>query len=220
MKLLSLFKRSVRGFTMVELMVSIAIMMLMTWLLLSNYPESAIRMTLINNVQTTALLIREAQIRGSAIDSVNSSLGGYGIYINLVGGNTLSSIKLFGDSVGVGNGGGQSSYGLPIGNGLYDLTPIDETSSNTTLPSGYKITKICVGQAPSSVCSSDPNTSLTVSFVRPSPRPSIYLNGSKTTNYSKACIEFKSPIKYSNGHTRSVEVYNSGMIRTAIASCI
>lgn len=207
---------------MVELMISIAIMMLMTGLLLFNYPESAIRMTLINSVQTTALLIREAQIRGSAIDSVNSSLGGYGIYISLVGGNTLSSVKLFGDSVGLGNGGGQSFYGLPVGNGLYETTPIDETNSTTVFPKDYKITKICVGQSPAPVCSSAENTALTISFVRPSPRPNIYLNATKDAkgiNYSKACIEFKSPIPYSIGHTRSVEVYNSGMIRTAIAAC-
>jgi len=203
---------------MVELMISIAIMMLMTGLLLFNYPESAIRMNLINSVQTTALLVREAQVRGSAIDSVNSSIGGYGVYIKIVDANTLSVVKLFGDSVS--NSGEPSSYGLPIGNGLYDITPtIDETNSTTSFPKGYNITKICVGQAPS-VCSSSIDTSLTISFIRPSARPNIYLGRDTANNYSKACIEFKSPIPYSVGHIRSVEVYNSGMIRTAIASCI
>jgi len=203
---------------MVELMISIAIMMLMTGLLLFNYPESAIRMTLINSVQTTALLVREAQVRGSAIDSVNSSLGGYGVYIKIVDANTLSAVTLFGDSVS--NYGVASFYGLPIGNGLYDITPIDETNSVTSIPKNYKITKVCVGQSPNITCSETVNTSLTISFTRPSARPNIYLNGNNTTSYSKACIEFKSPIPYSVGHIRSVEVYNSGMIRTAIASCI
>lgn len=191
--------------------------MLMTGLLLFNYPESAIRMTLINSVQTTALLIREAQIRGSAIDSVNSSLGGYGIYVKIADAGTPSVIKLFGDSVS--NFGNSSSYGLPIGNGLYDLSPIDETNSTTAFPKDYKITKICVGQAPNIICSIDTTTSLTISFIRPSARPNIYLGRDISVNYSKACIEFKSPIPYSIGHIRSVEVYNSGMIRTAIAAC-
>ena len=215
MKLQSLFKQKARGFTLVELMISLAIMMIMTGLLLSNYPESAVRMTLINSVQSTALLIREAQVRGSAVDSANSSVGGYGVYIKIA---DQSKVILFADSVN-----GFNSSGLPIGDGLYQTPPnglIDETNSTTSLPPTYNITKFCVGQSPDTVCSTAPNSSLTISFTRPSPQPDIYMNDSKTVNYSRACIEFHSPrAGGSIGHIRSVEVYNSGMIRTAISAC-
>lgn len=205
-----------RGFTLIELMVTIAIMITMTTLLLYNYPESAIRITLINSIHSVALLVREAQVRGSAIDSVNSSLGGYGVKIAIpANSNTLSTAILFGDTVS----GSLSPYGLPIGNGLFETVPINETKSTLTLPVNYNITKICVGQG-TSTCSVLPGSYVIISFMRPSPLPNIYFNGSQTINYSKACIEMQSPRAPSVGHIRSVEVYSSGMIRTALAGCI
>ncbi len=212
------FRRlGVRGFTMVELIVSMAIMMMTTTLLLYNYPESAVRISLINSLHSVSLLVREAQVRGSAIDSVNSSLGGYGVQIIIPDDkNTASEVILFGDSIS-GTTGTISSYGLPIGNGLYETFPIDETTSVTTLPSRYSITKLCVGQAPTT-CTSAVGSSITISFTRPSALPNIYLND-LPTKYSKACIEIQSPKAPEFGHTRSVEVYNSGMIRTSLSGC-
>ncbi len=201
---------------MVEIMISLTIMVMMTALLLYNYPESAVRITLINSIHSVALLAREAQVRGSAIDSVNTSLGGYGIKVTIpANANAPSQAILFGDTVGTNV---FSSYGLPIGNGLYETTPIDETKSIVTLPARYMITKLCVGQSPST-CSTVSGTSIIISFTRPSPLANIYLNGSQTVNYSKACIEMQSPRAPAVGHTRSVEVYNSGMIRTALTGC-
>ncbi len=216
MKLISFIKQQSRGFTMIELVVSISIMVMMTGFLLFNYPESAIKVTLSNSVQSIALLLREAQVRGSAVDSIDSSVGGYGVYIKLSSTDTQSSVKFFADSVDVS--GDISSFGLPIGNGLYEKSPIDETSSVTLLPVGYKITKFCVGQSAS--CHTANDDSLTISFTRPNPQPDIYLNGLKTTNFSRACIEVQSPGESDlPGHIRSIEIYNSGMISTKISPC-
>lgn len=214
MKLVSFHKRNVRGFTLVELMVSMAIMVIMSMALLYNYPDTSVRVTLINSVYSTALLIREAQVRGSAIDSMNSTLGGYGVQIKIPAIDSISQIFLFGDTIS----GAKNSFGLPIGNGIYDLSPIDETKSTTSLPNKYNFTKICVGQSPA-ICTSTPGSYVTISFTRPSPLPNIYLNGSQLTNYSKACIELQSPRAPQTGHIRSVEVYNSGMIRTLLGGC-
>ena len=221
MKLLTRYMRSVRGFTLIELTVSITIMIIMTGVLLANYPESAIRITLVNTVHKVALLVREAQVRGSAIDSSNSSLGGYGIYVDLA---TPGQIVLFGDSV-TGTGGSESVYGLPIGDGLYETSPVNELKSLTTFPSRYVVQKVCVGQAFPFICNaygvpSTPSiTSLTISFTRPNPQPNIYINGSKATNYSAGCIELWSPHAPLIGHIRAIEVYNSGMIRTTLTGC-
>lgn len=217
MKLVFLFKKSVRGFTMVELIISISIMVMMTVLLLSNYPESAIKMTLINSTQITSLLIREAQIRGSATDSVNSTLGGYGVYIKIENSNTPSTVKLFGDSVD----GSINTAGLPIGNGVFDLSPTDETVSVTSFPFGYRITKVCGGEPPAT-CYSNVGQSLTISFTRPSPQPDIYLNATKDSkgiNYSSACIEIQAPDPLLFNHIRSVNVFNSGMMNTSTSTC-
>lgn len=215
MNRVSLSWKKVRGFTLLELTICVAIMMLMTALLLYNYPESAVRITLINSVHSVALLVREAQVRGSAIDSVNSTLGGYGIKVIIPADqNVVSQAILFGDTWT----GAYNSSGLPIGNGLYETSPIDETKSTTSLPGRYTITKICVGQGPAT-CYTAAGTSLIISFTRPSPLPNIYLNDSQVTNYSKACIELQSPRAPAVGHIRAVEVYNSGMIRTLTTGC-
>ena len=76
------FKKSMKGFTLVELMVSLFIMSVSTGLLLSNYPDSTVRLNLLNDTHNLSLLIREAQVRGSSVDSVNSSIGGYGVSIS------------------------------------------------------------------------------------------------------------------------------------------
>lgn len=216
MKMVPRMARFVRGFTLIELTISIGIMILLTGVLLADYPESAIRISLINSVHKVALLVREAQVRGSAIDSANTSLGGYGIYLRL---DTPDQVTLFGDSVS-GVGGTTSAYGLPVGNGLYETAPVNELKSTVTLPRNYVISKLCIGQAHPFVCNSAASlTSLTISFIRPNPQPSIYVNASKDISFSAACIELRSPKAPLSGHVRSVEVYSSGMIRTTALGC-
>lgn len=209
--------RYVRGFTLVELSVSLAVIMTLTTILLSRYPETSVRLTLANLSHTTSLLIREAQVRGSAIDSVNSSLGGYGVYIDLTSPNQL---VLFGDTV---DSSIPKPLGVAVGNGLYESgSPINEAKTITTLPSRYSIKKLCTGTGFPFTCNTNSNpaiTSLTVSFTRPNPAPSIYINNTKATSFSAACIELHSPQSPLSGHIRSVHVFSSGMIRTSLGKC-
>jgi type II secretory pathway pseudopilin PulG len=204
----------VRAFTLVELMVSLGVVIVLTTILLYRYPETAVRLTLVNASHTAALLVREAQVRGSAIDSVNSSLGGYGVYVALAQPNKF---VLFGDLVTSAIG----PYGVAIGNGLFESASPNETKTTTTLPSRYVISKLCVGSGFPFTCNSANNpaiTSLTISFTRPNPVPSIYVNNTGTTQPA-ACIELRSPQAPLSGHVRSVQVYSSGMIHTALGKC-
>lgn len=211
------FRSSVRAFTLVELSISLAVVMVLTVILLSRYPETATRLTLANASHTTSLLIREAQVRGSAIDSANSSLGGYGVYVNLA---APSNLVLFGDTVDPAI---PKPYGITIGDGIYETgNPINETKTTTTLPEGYLISKLCVGTSFPFTCNdlnTPPITALTVSFTRPNPAPSIYVNNATTTNYTAACIELHSPQAPLSGHIRNVQVFSSGMIRTDVGAC-
>ena len=209
------FPFRLRGFTLIELGISLGIILVLTTILLSRYPETAVRLTLTNMSHTTALLIREAQVRGSAIDSVNSTLGGYGVYFER---SNPARLVLFGDTV---DSAMEKPYGLPVGNGLYETgSPINETKTTTKLSNGYVVKKICVGTP--FVCNelnSPAINSLTISFTRPMPTPSIYINGSKSVNYSAACIELRSPRAPLSGHIRSVQVFSSGVIRTDVTKC-
>lgn len=211
------FPFRVRGFTLVELIISLAIILMLTTILLWRYPETSVRLTLANMSHTTALLVREAQVRGSAIDSLNGSIGGYGVYLER---NRPAQLFLFGDTI---DSAMPMPYGVPIGDGLYATSsPVDETKKTTILTRGYIVDKICVGTGFPFNCNTSNSPavdSLTISFTRPMPTPDIYINGSKDTNYSAACIELRSPKGPAAGHVRSVQVFNSGIIRTTVTKC-
>lgn len=206
-----------RAFTLVELSISLAVISVLTFILLSRYPETATRLTLANASHTVSLLIREAQVRGSAIDSVNSSLGGYGVYVSL---DAPTQVILFGDTV---DATVPKPYGIAIGNGLFENgTPFNETKTITTFPERYVVSKICLGTGYPFTCNeanTPPIESITISFTRPNPAPAIYLNNATTTSYGAACIELESPQAPLSGHIRNVQVFNSGMIRNDIGTC-
>jgi prepilin-type N-terminal cleavage/methylation domain-containing protein len=207
---------SFKGFTLIELLVSLGIMLTMTSILFFRYPETIKRITLSNVTYTVSLLIREAQIRGSAIDSSNGSIGGYGVYASLTNPN---KVILFGDVVD----GTVSPYQINVGDGIYqNVSPDDETKTITTLPSGFTVSKLCVGTGFPFICNDEntpPITSFTISITRPDPRLNIYINNSKDTVYSAGCIELRSLLAPAMGHVRSVQVFNSGVIRTSNGKC-
>lgn len=217
---------SKRGFTLVELMVSVAIILVMTGILLENYPESSIRITLLNNTHTLALLLREAQVRGSAVDSSNYVIGGYGILIDSA---TSSQAILFGDSVG--NLNLKNSAGFSIGDGLFDKSVSPDTTKEIfAMKRDFSFEKLCVASSTASsidaprgyLCNatSTPHiNSLTISFSRPSQNAHIYINNSTSTNYTAACIQLYSSKSPNPGHIRSVLVYHSGMVMTSAVSC-
>lgn len=211
------FAVRLRAFTLVELSISLAVITMLTFILLSRYPETATRLTLANAGHSLSLLIREAQVRGSAIDSVNSSLGGYGVYASLT---SPSQVILFGDTV---DASVPKPYGITVGNGLFESeVPLNETKTITTLPERYIISKLCVGTGFPFTCNgahTPPVESLIISFTRPNPAPSIYINNATSTSYGAACIELLSPQAPLSGHTRNVQVFSSGMIRNDLDTC-
>lgn len=229
-------KKGISGFTLVELMVSLFIMSVSTSLLLANYPDSTIRLTLLNNTHTTSLLIREAQIRGSAIDSGGNDVGGYGVFFNSV---TPSKVILFNDNTKDLTGfslGKKNTAGFDIGDGLYNTNvSLDDIKSTIQFKDGFTFKKLCVGSstapyaiAPYGYICNGNNlgidgissiNSLTISFVRPNQTAHIYINNSTENDFPSACIQLYSPKSPETGHIRSVEVYHSGMIATRVLPC-
>jgi prepilin-type N-terminal cleavage/methylation domain-containing protein len=214
------------GFTLVEVMVALFIMSVSTGLLLANYPESTLRITLLNNTHSFALLVREAQIRGSAVDSVNNTIGGYGVVASL---ETPLKVEMFSDSV-VGLGLVNSS-GLSIGDGVYDSGVAPDQIKNTlNFKEGFPVKKICIASSTALyalapygfLCNEDndpPITSITISYMRPSQEAHIYVNNSTSTDYDAACIQMYSPKSPEAGNIRSMVVYHSGIISTSVNPC-
>lgn len=210
-------KSSVRGFSLVELMISIAIFGLLTTVIVANYPETEMRVKLAEINQNISLAYREAQIRGSAIDSQNSAVGGYGVHVEA---SAMNRVILFNDFI---DGAVPSPNGIPIGDGIYQNTaPTDETNTILMIPNKFSISKLCVMGNGSYSCgaSSVPAiSSLTVAFIRPNPMPVVYINNSRSTSYSGACVELQSIGAPKAGHIRSIQIFNSGMIKNAIGPC-
>lgn len=226
---MSFLKKSIRGFTLVELMVALFIMSVSTALLLANYPDSTVRIELLNNVHKFALLIREAQIRGSAVDSANESIGGYGVFIDSA---TSSQAVLFAD--GVGDKSLKNSSGFTIGNGIYDQNATDTLKSTLKLKEGFTFKKLCVASSTATgpvstkgyLCREITNgdnsskiKTLTISFIRPSQTAHIYVNGSTLEDFSEACIQIYSLKTPTAGHVRSIQVYHAGVITTTATAC-
>jgi prepilin-type N-terminal cleavage/methylation domain-containing protein len=217
-----------KAFTLVELMMSVAIMGFMSAILLWNYPDSNVKIKMVNFTQTTALLVREAQIRGSSITSQGGDYAGFGVYFSLA---TSSEITLFADEIIPGN----YKNGILVGDGLKSTTTITEVKSLTTLPTGYVISNICVYSGSRYYCKSDTNPaidSISISFIRPNPQPAIYVNdnalGSLTSiasgliisePFTGACIELSSPKAPNEGHVRSIYIEGVGSISTKIKGC-
>lgn len=213
-----------KGFTIVELLVALVIMTLMTSVLLSKYPETVVRVGLTTSSTNLGLLVREAQLRGSAIDSVQSAIGGYGVFLSRA---SSSQAIVFGDIIDPSI---PTPAGIGVGNGVYESAPINEMKTIDRLKSGYTYEKLCVGSSTAPlylapygfICneSYDPDIqNLTISFSRPSPFAHIYINNSTSTDFSSACVQVYSPKTPAEGHIRSLVVYHYGMVVSSASPC-
>lgn len=204
------------GFTLIELMVSIGIMSILTTILFSNYPDSITRVGLANTSHKIAILIREAQVRGSSIDSRSgvNVISGYGVYASSTMTTSLIFFSDFPNNVTQANG-------IYLGDGLYAN---NEMVSTLKLLQDFYISNLCVktGGVQSCISNSTNNivNNLTVSFNRPNPRPNIYINNTNLMSYDEACIEIKSPKMAQAGYMRSIKVSNTGYITTSIIGCL
>jgi prepilin-type N-terminal cleavage/methylation domain-containing protein len=225
MNIRSLSRVTRQGFTIVELLVAIVIMTLMTSILLSKYPEATMRTALSTATNDLVLLLRESQIRGSAIDAINGSLGGYGVFLSRA---SSSQVIVFGDRIDPTI---PKPAGVGVGNGIYDTTPVDEIKSVKRLNQGFSYAKLCVTATSGTplisapygyVCNDNvyPNIeNLTISFTRPSSFAHIYVNNATSTDYSSACIQLYSPKSPAEGHIRSLTVYHFGMVVASASPC-
>ncbi len=206
---------SIRAFTLIELMVSVSIMTIVLGITLMQRPEATIKLSLADVISSAELMVREAQLQGSAVNSLNDTYGGAGFFLNLA---TSSQALRFRDRVD-----DSIPSTLGIGNGLYESTPLNEQTEILEFMRGNKIKKLCVSTGTSTFFCNEENDpqirTLTISFNRPSPNANIYINSSKDINYVSACAQFESLKAPNQGHVRSLLVYRSGVVTKTLTSC-
>ncbi len=208
-------RKTAKAFTLVELLVSISIMAIVLGISLSGGPQAIMRLTLSDNAYRTEILIREAQLQGSAVVSVNGNFGGSGVYFDLA---TSSEVIKFRDKID-----NSITHPIGIGNGLYDQGLGDENNELLKTVNRHRVGVLCVATSTNPLLCNDeldPDLkTLTISFSRPRQNANIYINDSKTTNYDIACVQLDSlrtPVK---GYVRSILIYKSGMIVKKIDTC-
>jgi len=181
-----------KAFTLVELLVSIAIFTTITTIAVVNNSQFNSSVLLTNLAYEIGLSIRQAQVYGITVKQSSTNTAkfdsGYGIHFDLTADN--KSYKLFED------------YKAPGGS-------VDRTYGSGDID--IEIFRIQKGNYISGIyLDSVSQTNVDITFIRPNPEASIKYSGSAIL-YGKAEICVKSP----QGPARMVTVESTGQISVA-----
>ena len=163
------------GFTLAEMITVVAIIIIMTGVVLANFPDFRDRSSLELVAQEVALVIRQAQAYGSqtraVLGSSSTAFPSYGIYFNVNATNPKfkdpKSFRLFADVPGLGVTGRYSDAEPPAGPTCGSA--LAECREIYNLEGGITIAKL--ETCPSTgVCTDITSTNaLNVVFTRPNP---------------------------------------------------
>ncbi|MES2436583.1 MAG: prepilin-type N-terminal cleavage/methylation domain-containing protein [Patescibacteria group bacterium] len=206
------YKQLQKGFTLVEMMVVIAILTIFTSISLVDYKNFGKRQAFVNLMYDTALDIRQVQASGIGVQEVvpgsNDFNVGYGIHFNLELAN--NSYLIFAD---------KPIGGTTIRDNGYCSSVDPSCSADTqvavhTLPTGFIIDDVCgiVDNVRTCIASGG---KMDIVFARPNPDAIIRVNANLTNaeddtqvNYDAAEINFRSP----EGEERYLYIDASGQI--------
>ena len=213
---LSARREAVRGFTLIELMVVLAIMVVIMSIVLTS--QSSFNKTLIlsNTAYDIALSLRSVESFGLGSRVVGGVANtGYGIDFQKA---TPTVFTLFADTDPAASA--SNCHGLPAVGGASapDAQPGDcvygsgDRKVNVyTLGNGITISDMCALSGAAWSCGL---SSLDIVFARPNPTPFIRANGSTVTPYSMACLTLFS----AQGGSRFITISSSGEINANAAS--
>lgn len=227
------------GFTLVEMVVVLAIFGVITSTVLFNYGKFRTTVSLENLAQDIALSIRKTQSYASSVRGVQlapSPLGetvqfpGYGIHFNLpqAPGGTLDgsakSFVIFADISGIPAPGSLAVFsgsGAKYDNSMgVDVCGVNLSLGNecidfVTITTSDKISKICTTSNGTTNCATT-NVALDIVFTRPKVEPSFCLLSGGSTSCSSATISKVSiEVTSALGDTKTITIWNTGQISTS-----
>lgn len=174
--------RFLRGFTLVEMMVVVSIIVIMTGVVLAGLPGFRDRSSLDLVAQEVALVIRQAQAFGSQTRFAAAAFPSYGIYFNISDVNqtfqSSNSFRLFADI------GSPSDGHFSDGAGTQCAASGAECREVYTLGGGITITELnlCVKDSGTETCNSLGLDHLNIIFNRPNPEAHFADNYSSSNN--------------------------------------
>ena len=189
--------KATKGFSLVELLVTIGLFVIVTGVILFNFRLFDSRIVLDNLAYEIALTVRQAQVFGTSVKELGAGseiFPSYGVYFSLSDDNAFT---LFADVFPVVGSGGDGKYGT--GDILVDRFSIQKRNY---------IRELCGYVLATSSCT--PLDELHVSYVRPNPEGTVIgVNGSGDSQYSFAEVVLSTP---SDENTRTVTIWATGQI--------
>jgi prepilin-type N-terminal cleavage/methylation domain-containing protein len=196
--------RHVRGFTLVELLVVVAVIIFVSAMIFANNNKFGGQALLQNLAYDIALSVREAQVYGISVKGAGSSFSaGYGMHFSLA---TVSTYNLYADTKNAAN--------QIVPDGLYEAGE-DVSPSPYVIGRGFYISKLCVTSFAMPVEDCTP-TSLDILFVRPEPDAYISIGVPQydgagqiiPSTYAQARVVATSP----RGDVMSILISSNGQI--------
>lgn len=215
MESILLLKRAPRGFTFIELIIVLAIVIIVTGIALSGQSGFNRTLALNNATYDIGLSIQMAQSYGLSSQATTTAGGlvvgnaGYGVQFDT---GTPTSYVFFVDT----DPAAPSDY-PDVHPGDYAYTKPFELVQKYNLNNGFKITKFCAGVNACSVPgSTDTINALAITFRRPNTETHIIAKTSASwpatpTQYANACVALSS----SNGDVRYLKISQTGQISMA-----
>jgi len=204
------FKNKERGFTLIELMVTIGIMaVILTVILMNqrNYTEVA---SLSNLADSLSLTISQAQAYGIAVKEVSPGSAdfgtAYGITLSILSSGSNTSYLFFADKNG--NGYYDGSWSCPVDGASECLERVDFSGGNY-------INELCrVRDNPNNPYQCNNIGRIDISFIRPIPEAQMmFFNQSgNLIDYDPEFIGARISVRSPGGITRSVIVYYTGQV--------
>lgn len=180
-----------KGFSLTELLVTIAVFLMLSTMVLANYRAFNRNIAIEAQAHEVASKVREAQLAGISVQSQNGVYPGYGVFADMAATN---SYVFFVDTV------------VPL-NRLYN--GVAESVETITLKQGARIQSIC-GSLTGGACTA-PLNRVHVTFLRPNPEATILgfpIAGGGPISYASADIVFVSPA----GQTKTMRVWITGQL--------
>lgn len=194
------FKQKNKGFTLVEMLISVGIFTVMSAIILANYPEFRSRSALDNLTAQVAIVFREAQVYGISVREEGDADFdiGYGVHIDIDSTKTGDKeLVIFADR----NKDKMFNPGTDK-----DSDSILETFK---LTGGESITQLCAPSCVGGTIRPQEQPSLTAVFVRPNPDAYFSVKGALDESLSSISLKISNR---SGSYSRYVEVYTTGQI--------
>ncbi|MEN9852338.1 MAG: hypothetical protein RI996_281 [Candidatus Parcubacteria bacterium] len=216
-----------KGFTLVEMLVTVAVFSVVSGLTLANYPKFNSQTAITGLAQQIAIAIREAQVYGVAVRNSSSTASvisqniypAYGIFFGtpIIGttyGNETSYSIFFDKVIRTG----PAPYFRPLGDNFF--TDVSELVQTTRINNGSTIISICgVSYSTPTVCT--PATAVNIVFRRPNPDAiiNIVTSNSSWSSWSGAaptlidCSRVDITIRSKDQtQTKVIQVFSTGQI--------